>query len=144
MVLEDSRKQVWVGTARGLHRFFPATEGFEVFRHDVKNTNTIGNDNVFEIFESRHQPGILWVGTGRNCLNRFDFERRDWQRFMLPAAELPDPFSNNVYFIKDCPNEPDTLLVGTSQGLYMFHVLRKSWQRVVSAGPVPRNGRSPQ
>ena len=131
MVLEDSRKQVWAGTANGLHRFLPATGSFEAFRHDAKIANTIGNDRVFEIFESQRQPGILWVGTGGNCLNRFDTGRREWQRFMLPAAELPDPFSNIVYYVSDCPNEPDTLLVGTQQGLYMFHMGRNTWQRVV-------------
>ena len=131
MVLEDSLKRVWVGTAGGLHRFLPASEGFEVFRHDANDANTIGDDRAYEIFESKSQPGILWVGTGKNCLNRFDPGRRSWQRFTLPPAELPDPFSNSVFFISDCPNEPEMLLVGTQQGLYMFHMGRNSWQRIV-------------
>ncbi len=131
MVLEDSRKQVWVATANGFYRFLTATEGFEAFRHDPNDVNSIGDDNVFEIFESRGQPGIIWVGTGRNGLSRFDPERRSWQRFTLPEADLPDPFSNSICFISDCPNEPDMLLVGTRQGLYLFHTRRNSWQRVV-------------
>jgi ligand-binding sensor domain-containing protein/DNA-binding CsgD family transcriptional regulator len=131
MVFEDSRQRIWAATAGGFHRFLPETENFEVFRHDAEDANTISDDNVFEIFESRSQPGILWIGTGRNGLNRFDSGRRSWQRFTLPAAALPDPFSNSVYFIRDCPDEPDMLLVGTRQGLYLFHMRRNSWQRVV-------------
>jgi ligand-binding sensor domain-containing protein/DNA-binding CsgD family transcriptional regulator len=131
MVLEDSRGQVWVATSKGLHRFLPASETFEAFRHDPGDANTIGDDSVFEIFESSSQPGILWVGTDRNCLNRFDPRRRAWQRFLLPAAQLPDPFSNCVFFVKDCPDQPDMLLVGTRQGLYGFDMLRHAWQRIV-------------
>ncbi len=131
MAYEDSRKRIWVATANGFYRFLPSSESFEVFRHDPLDTGTIGNDDVYEIFESKSQSGILWVGTGRNCLNRFDPSRGSWQRFMLPKAELPDPFSNKIFYIIDCPNEPDTLLVGTRQGLYMFHMRRNSWQRIV-------------
>jgi ligand-binding sensor domain-containing protein/DNA-binding CsgD family transcriptional regulator len=131
VVYEDQRRQAWVGTAKGFQRFRPATGDFETFRHDPQNANTIGNDNVFEIFESNNQPGILWIGTGGNCLNRFDADRRSWQRFLLPPAELPDPFSNIVFFISECPNEPEMLLVGARQGLYMFHRSRHTWQRII-------------
>jgi len=131
MAFEDSRKRIWVATAKGLHRFLPESEQFEVFRHDPQNADSIGDDSVFEIYESKSQPGILWIGTDKNYLQRFDPGRRSWQRFRMPAAELPDPFSNRIYFINECPNEPDMLLVGTQQGLYMFHMRLGSWQRVV-------------
>ncbi|TFG75762.1 MAG: hypothetical protein E4H23_10355, partial [Chrysiogenales bacterium] len=131
MVLEDSRQRIWVGTADGFHRFLPESERFEVFRHDPQNANSIGDNSVFEIFESKSQPGIIWVGTDRSYLQRFDPQRNSWQRFRLPAAALPDPYSNRVYFINECPDNPEMLLVGTHQGLYMFHMRRGSWQRVV-------------
>ena len=131
MVLEDSRQRIWVGTADGFHRFLPESERFEVYRHDPQNANSIGDNSVYEIFESKGQPGIIWVGTDRNYLQRFDPQRNSWQRFRLPAAERPDPYSNRVYFINECPNEPEMLLVGTHLGLYMFHMRRGSWQRVV-------------
>jgi ligand-binding sensor domain-containing protein/DNA-binding CsgD family transcriptional regulator len=131
MAYEDSRKRIWVATANGFYRFLPATGSFEAFRQDPQDNGTIGSNNVFEIFESRSQPGILWVGTGANFLNRFDPGRRSWQRFLLPEAEFPDPYSNKIFYIIDCPSEPDTLLVGTQQGLYMFHMRSSSWQRIV-------------
>lgn len=130
-VVEDSRKRIWVATANGFQRFIPETESFEAFRHDPQNINTISDDDVNEIFESTNRPGILWVGTGKNCLNRFDSERRSWQRFMLPGAGSSAHASSWVGFITDCPTVPDTLLVGTEQGLYMFHTDRNSWERVI-------------
>lgn len=131
MVLEDSGKTVWVATAGGLHRFLPETESFEVFRHGGGDANSIASDDVFEIFESKSQPGILWIGTGGNSLNRFDLKSRSWRRFTLPATDLPAPLGNAVYFIRDCPHEPDVLLVGAHQGLFQFDMRRGSWQRVI-------------
>ncbi|MBN2345739.1 MAG: hypothetical protein JXO51_05055, partial [Candidatus Aminicenantes bacterium] len=130
-VYEDSRRQVWVATGQGFHRFRPDSGDFDVFRHDPRNPNTIGNDNVFEIFESKSEPGILWVGTAGNGLYRFDSDRRAWQRYLLPPAELPDPYSNAVYYVSDCPNEPSQLLIGTRQGLFMFDKYRHTWRRIV-------------
>jgi ligand-binding sensor domain-containing protein/DNA-binding CsgD family transcriptional regulator len=130
-VLEDSRRRVWVATAAGLYRFRPEAGSFEAFRHDPDNGNTISNDSVYEIFESERRPGILWVGVGGNALNRFDPERRAWERFELPEAGAPAQARNPVYFIADCPDEPDLLLVGTRQGLYRFNVIQGSWQRIV-------------
>ncbi len=130
-VFEDSRRRAWVATAAGLYRFRPETESFEAFRNDPDNGNSISDDRVFEIFESARRPGILWVGGEGNVLNRFDPERRAWERFELPEAGLPASTRNLVYCIADCPEDPDLLLVGTRQGLYRFNVTQGSWQRIV-------------
>jgi ligand-binding sensor domain-containing protein/DNA-binding CsgD family transcriptional regulator len=130
-VFEDSRKRIWVATAGGLQRFVPETESFEAFRHDAQRADTISDDDVKTIFESPGRPGILWVGTGGNCLNRFDSQRRSWQRFTLPVAATPNPLGNGVGFISDYPADPELLLVGSWQGLYLFHTGRNSWQRVI-------------
>ena len=131
LVFEDSRKKIWVATASGFHRFLPESETFEAFHHDPRDSNTIGDDNVFEIFESKSRPGILWVGTGANCLNRFDSDHRSWQRFMLPGPHVTNSLANQVYFVSDYPQDPDTLLVGTLQGLYQFNTRSASWQRII-------------
>ena len=144
MVLEDSRQRIWVGTADGFHRFLPESERFEVYRHDPQNADSIGDNSVFEIFESKSQPGIIWVGTDRNYLQRFDPERNSWQRFRLPAAERPDPYSNRVYFINECPNDPEMLLVGTHHG--PLHVPYAPGLLAAGhfAGPVQRGGQPPR
>ena len=131
MVREDSRGRIWVAASNGLFRFDPETGDFEAFRHDAQKADTISDNNVFSIHESKSRPGVLWVGTARNDLNRFDPERRSWERFALPTAEGSNRLANVVYSITEYPHEVDMLLIGTRQGLFTFDTIRHSWQWVL-------------
>ncbi len=48
------------------------TEEFVHYKHDPRDPNSISEDNVYVVYEDR--DGIMWFGTYRNGLNRFDPE----------------------------------------------------------------------
>ncbi len=70
VLLEDDLGNLWVGTdSHGLNRFDPATESFEVLRHQSANAFSLNTDHITALFQDR--GGLLWVGThvGLNTWN---------------------------------------------------------------------------
>jgi len=76
-ILQDSRGFIWVGTADGLNRY----DGykFRVFRNDVKDTTTIGNNYIQNIVEDR--DGNLWIATVGGGLNKYDRRTNRFHRY---------------------------------------------------------------
>ena len=57
----DDNGQLWVGTIDGLNRYNPATDGFEVFKHDSEDPNSLSNNVIGAL--AVDADGALWVGT---------------------------------------------------------------------------------
>ena len=57
---QDKQGFMWLGTLEGLNRF----DGYEftVYRHNIKDSTSIGHDFACSIIED--DDGILWIGTG--------------------------------------------------------------------------------
>ncbi len=52
---------VWIGSNLGLHRFDPAAQRFQWFRHDKSAETSLSNDRVNSIHEAA--DGSIWIGT---------------------------------------------------------------------------------
>ncbi|MCP4693935.1 MAG: hypothetical protein GY859_38225, partial [Desulfobacterales bacterium] len=92
-LFEDKAGFFWVGTiGGGLNRLDKKTGKFTHFRHDPKNANSLGNDNVRAVMEDR--DGNLWVGTEKG-LNRLDPSRERFTRF-LPEPGNPGSVSGEI------------------------------------------------
>jgi len=76
-ILQDSRGFIWIGTADGLNRY----DGykFKIFRNDVKDTTSIGNNYIQDIIEDR--SGGIWIATVGGGLNKFDRNTNRFQRY---------------------------------------------------------------
>ena len=74
-IYQDGKGFIWVATEGGLLRFDEV--GFETFRHDRENANSLPSDSVHDILEDSH--GTKWVATASG-LARFESE---YNRFLL-------------------------------------------------------------
>jgi len=75
-IAEDQSGFLWIATqGGGLNRFDPRsnqvdTGDFVRYRHDPNNPNSLSDDRVWSIYFD--SAGILWLGTEKGGLNRFD------------------------------------------------------------------------
>src|SRR5271169_4847373 len=69
--LQDSRGFMWFGTREGLNKY----DGykFTVYKHDEKNSNSIGGDFIASITQSRN--GDIWIGTWGGGLSKYNIEK---------------------------------------------------------------------
>ena len=79
-MLCDEEGVLWLGTNHGgLVRFDPATKTFKSYRHDPRNSSSIGADNVNALCLDR--TGTLWVGTFGGGLAVLDRITGKFRRF---------------------------------------------------------------
>jgi len=81
-VFEDSRGEIWLGTAgRGLLRISPSLQDTLWYRSDVGTNNTIPENSVKVVYEDRQ--GRIWIGMGSRGLERFDRETGSFEHFAI-------------------------------------------------------------
>jgi len=121
-ILQDSKGFMWFGTADGLNRF--DGYGFIVYKHDLRNPNSLSNNWVWSIAEDQY--GAIWIGTSSG-LNKFDPAT---ETFMLYKHEADNPQSlshDEVTSIYE--DRSGTLWVGTRGGLNRFDRATQTFTR---------------
>ncbi len=107
------KNTLWLGTNEGLTRFAIRSGIFKLIF--PKTTTKPGiTAPVLSIYESEHQPGIIWCGTRKNGLIRFDTSSNSFNRLSINNG-LPD---NSIVSIVEEPR--GTLWLGTLKGLSRF------------------------
>ena len=101
VMLHDPETGIWFGTRNGLYLLKKEDKSkFEIFRHDVRNTQSISSNNIFSLYKDQ-ETGNIWVGTFGGGLNKivFDGEKnvRNFERITRREG-LPD---NAIYSISE-------------------------------------------
>ncbi|MCR4860896.1 MAG: response regulator [Bacteroidales bacterium] len=106
-ICQDARGTIWICTEGGLARFDGM--GFETFRHDRENGNSIPSDSVHDLLEDSH--GTKWVATAAGLAifesdyNRFrhfdlqDARNASSNQFIDKVIEVPDRVSGSQIFV---------------------------------------------
>jgi signal transduction histidine kinase/CheY-like chemotaxis protein/ligand-binding sensor domain-containing protein len=91
-IIQDSRGFIWIGTADGLNRY----DGykFKIFRNDVKDTTSIGNNYIQDIIED--SDGNIWIATIGGGLNKFDRNTNRFHRYLHNEKDKNSISSNFV------------------------------------------------
>nr|WP_315817318.1 two-component regulator propeller domain-containing protein [Paraflavitalea speifideiaquila] len=127
-IIRDSKGFMWFGTMSGLNRYDGYT--FTVFRHNLQDSSTIGDDFIVRINEG---PGnALWV-ENRGGLNiydprteKFDRNASAWlARYALPPA----PITNIIH-----DRQGNYWFVMPQAGLYKYDSATGKTSRVYQSG----------
>lgn len=106
-VCQDARGSIWICTEGGLVRFDGM--GFETFRHDRENPNSILSDSVHDFLEDSR--GTKWVATASGLAlfdsdyNRFrpfdlhDARNASSSQFIGQVVEIPDRVSGSYLYV---------------------------------------------
>ncbi len=118
-LFEDSKGQIWIGTATGLNRLEQSTGRFIRFVYDDGNPASISHNHIMSIHEDH--AGKLWIATYGGGLNRLD---PDTARF-VHYREKDGLANDDVYSILQDDN--NHLWLSTNLGLSKFDPEHKSF-----------------
>ncbi|MEL7160400.1 MAG: two-component regulator propeller domain-containing protein, partial [Bacteroidota bacterium] len=116
LAVDSSGQYLWAGTRNGLE-VFRATRGGETLRSEYRFLNkpqdrsSLSNNTIDEVYVDR--SGMVWVGTFGGGINRYDPNRKSFQR--LNGKDVPPAMTSNsiraIYQSRD-----DRVWVGTVGG----------------------------
>jgi ligand-binding sensor domain-containing protein/signal transduction histidine kinase len=115
----DESGIIWIGSQLGIgiSKFDWKKEKFAHYKNDPTNPNSLSDDVVWSIFSPLARNGsIIWIGTYRGGLNRFD---RETNRFTHFRHNPSDPYSLSQNHIRAiCEDASGALWIGSySEGL---------------------------
>ncbi|NOX88462.1 MAG: hypothetical protein GXO77_05505 [Calditrichaeota bacterium] len=116
VIHRDGKGILWLGTwNEGLARYNPQNRSIRFFIRRKDDPQSINNNGVLSIHESKRDPDILWLGTYGGGLNRFDKRTQTFSHVTVKEG-LP----NNVIYgiIEDNHNN---LWLSTNKGLAMYN-----------------------
>lgn len=83
-ILKDKGGNFWIGTFEdGLIKFNPVTKGMVLYKHDARDTGSIGDNEIRCSYETR--SGELWFGTSTGGLNRRNDKNDRFTRYNFEA-----------------------------------------------------------
>ncbi len=94
-ILQDRHGFMWFGTQGGLNRY----DGYRItqYRRDPKNSNSLGDDFVQELFEDSR--GGIWCGRSSSAaLSRFDPDTETFAHYTLPSRASQSHLGNRGIF----------------------------------------------
>src|SRR5690606_35358423 len=118
----DSSGGFWAGGRGGVFRLASPGGAWQPYRHEAGNPSSVGQDIVFDVFESRDK--VLWIGTYGGGLSRAVLSQ---QHFGLHQQD-DDGLNSNIIF----PIHQDrdgVVWIGTyASGLNRWDRARDEWQ----------------
>jgi signal transduction histidine kinase/ligand-binding sensor domain-containing protein/DNA-binding response OmpR family regulator len=120
-IFKDEKGFIWLGTMSGLNRW--DGYGFKIFRHDLRDPNSLDDDFIVQILEGPGQT--LWVST-REGLNVYDPLT---ERFNRNAGALLHAMHINGDTVSDIRKDKNDnywfLMTGAGGGLYKYETASK-------------------
>jgi len=111
--LSDSKGFLWFGTQDGLVCF----DGydFQIFRHSVKDSNTIAGNFITTIFEDNCHK--IWIGTSQDGVSVYDPSTRHFTNYGYGTSkgDLPSDYIGCIL-----QDSKGTMWIGTYKGLCKF------------------------
>ncbi len=104
-VVEDKEDPdiLWLGTwGGGLDKFRKDTETFTHYTHHPNDSKSLGaEDNIVAaITQDKDYPGIIWIGTNKNGLDKFNKNTEVFTHYVHVSGRL-DNIPNKVMLIYD-------------------------------------------
>lgn len=95
-ILQDKDGYMWFGTQEGLNKYFGQNYKFEIFKHDLVDTNSLSDIWIYDIDQDKN--GNIWIAT-RYGLNKLNPKTRQIKRYFQDTKEISSLYSNEVYSV---------------------------------------------
>jgi len=120
---------IWIGTYNGgLNKYDRSKNRFSYFKRNPADPNSITSDSIRALYEDPDEAGeVLWVGTWRGGLNRFDIRENKFKSYKYNAADPSTISSNQIRQIYE--TRDGALWLATSGGLNKFNRRKEIFTR---------------
>ena len=126
----DEKGILWIGTVGGLIRFDPDTKKFKHYFRDLNNKYSLSDNQVNSLFFSNYKnEPVLWVGTRRGGLNKFDLDKEKFYHFKNnpdDSLSIASDYISSIY-----EDDSSNLWIGTTNGLQKFDRIKNKFYRYV-------------
>ena len=95
---DDSYGNLWIGTLKGLVKFNPVNESYQIFRHESENSRSLSDNHIRTLYEDSRKN--LWIGTS-NGLNFYDPRNNQFLHFGSSVYQGLSLTNNAVRCITD-------------------------------------------
>ena len=118
-ILKDTKGFIWFATLSGLNRF--DGHEFKVFKHDPRNSTSISDDFIMDVFELPDHQLYLETRSGPNIYNS------ETETFIRNAKTYLKKININAKVIRDIlkDNAGDFWFNAADEGIYKYDVLKK-------------------
>jgi len=137
VIFEDSKKRLWVGTEHGLNQLNTHQKSFKHYFHNPNVSNTLADNIIIDIDEDN--KGNLWIAT-ETAVHLYSEQNANFNRYHF--YDTSAALNATINFIQ--PYD-DSLIVGTSTGLYRYNQTTDSFYHYSYVDGLPdevRNYRS--
>ncbi len=124
---EDISNDLWIGVWGGLYKYDLKADIILSYRY-AENKNSISDNNILSFTESPVEPGIIWIGTYKGGLNRFDKKNNLFSQYIHRSDNENSLISNSVQYLYFSPADPSILWIGTNDGLDGFDIKNNTFK----------------
>ncbi len=128
---QDTKKNLWVGTPRGLNFLPPGANHFSVFSKDDKTKGSLKSSQITCIWEDR--LGHIWVGTMRGGLSLYHPDSKSFSTYTRAQGLASD----NIIDVLD--DNDGNLWISTDRGLSKFDYKRGVFKNYNTGDGLPTN-----
>jgi len=112
VVFNDSKGRIWVSTRNGLDLYCPEIDGFKHYQNDPVDRFSLSHNHVVSIYQD--QNSLMWVGTEGGGINKFSFERKNFQYNDLIIDGELKVYPNDVFSLFE--DSDGIIWIGTKGG----------------------------
>lgn len=125
-VLEDSSRNVWIGSAaEGLTKYNAEANNWKTFVHDDNDPTSLSHDSVWHVLEDSGHS--IWVATFGGGLNRLDPRSGQFIHYRFDAEDSSSLSNDFVWTVFE--DRRGRLWVGTNGGLNLFDRTTETFTR---------------
>jgi ligand-binding sensor domain-containing protein len=120
-IFQDSKGFIWIGAQDGLNLY--NANSIKIFKHDVKNKNSIANNYIQNICED--ESGNIWIATAMG-VDRFISSTNNFRHFTTDDQKNTFGYKPKVYSDKN-----QNIWIG-GEGLFKFDQKLQQFKKIIN------------
>lgn len=132
-IVEDEFGNLWIGTFNGLNQFNPnkSNSHFVKYYFDKNNPNSLSDNIIWGIAESKSEKNKLWLGTA-NGLTILNTETKSFSRITIPNPDDLQFGNGTGTVIEEIIEGENIIWINSYAGMIRYNLTRNRFDRFLS------------